>query len=78
MSLSVATRVATVVDAAVADQLVVDLACRLEGRLDVLAQLLVVHRPLDVRPHVAGRVGDLVFRRFAMFRPSFPVCSCSL
>ena len=47
---------------AASDQLVVDAARRLERAADVVAQLLVLPGPLDVRFDSARRVGDLVLR----------------
>src|SRR5262249_13281354 len=47
-------------DAAVADELVVDLAGRGDRVADVLADLLVGHRPLDVGPHGFCPVGDAI------------------
>ena len=52
MSLSVAARVTDGLHVAAADELVVDLARGGERRQHVLAQVLVLERPLDVRLHL--------------------------
>ena len=61
--------------AAVADQLVVDLACRLEGGLDVLAQLVVAAPPARRTASRSSPRRRLALCRSRHVPSSFPFCS---